>query len=173
MGGTKSRSGTRTLPLLKGVRCALEDQLEWKQNTKLKCKETVESVIEAGDVVKLQNKYSKFIFLTQDRTAYTPDYVTQIIKKVVRSYNRDEERKAKEKNRKAIKLPEFSAHYTRHTFATRAEENGVSIERIALWLGHSKNEGGQTTRRYVHKNWEDGWKELKGDEELLDKVRVV
>ena len=44
MGGTKSKSGTRTLPFLKGVRCALEDQLEWKHNTKLKCEETVESV---------------------------------------------------------------------------------------------------------------------------------
>lgn len=173
MGGTKSKSGTRTLPLLKGVRYALEDQLEWKQNTKLKCEEAVESVPEAGDMVKLQNKYTNFIFLTQDRTVYTPDYVTQIIKKVVRSYNRDEERKAKEENRTAIKLPEFSAHYTRHTFATRAEENGVSIERIALWLGHSKNEGSKTTMRYVHKSWEDSWKELKGDVELLDKVRVV
>lgn len=173
MGGTKSKSGTRTLPLLKGVRCALEDQLEWKQNMKLKSEEAVESVPEAGDVVKLHNKYSDFIFLTQYKTAYTPDYVTRIIKKVVCSYNEDEKHKAKEEDREAIELPEFSAHYIRHTFATRAEENGLGIERIALWLGHSKNEGSKTTRRYVHKNWEDVWKELADDVEILDLMRVV
>lgn len=173
MSGTKSKSGTRTLPLLKGVRCALEDQLEWKQETKLTCEEVVESVPEVGDVVKLQSKYSYFIFLTQYKTAYTPDYVTQIIKKVVRSYNEDEKHKAKEKDREVIKLPEFSAHYARHTFTTRTEENGISFEHIAQWLGHSKDQGNKTTRRYVHKSWEDGWKELADDVEILDLVRVV
>jgi integrase len=173
IGGTKSKSGTRTLPLLNGVRCALKDQLKFKHDTKLKCKEVVESVSETGDVVKLENNYSNFIFLTQDGTAYTPDYVTQIIKKVVRSYNKVEEAKAKEEGRQAIKLPEFSAHYTRHTFATRAEENGVNIEHIALWLGHYKNEGNRTTRIYIHKEWVDGWKELVADIELLDEMRVV
>ena len=60
--GTKSKSGTRVLPFLKGVCCALKNQLEWKQKTKLKCEEAMESVPEVGDVVKLQNKYSSFIF---------------------------------------------------------------------------------------------------------------
>lgn len=173
IGGTKSKSGTRTLPLLNGVRCALEDQLKFKRDTKLKCKEVVEAVSETGDEEKLESSYSNFIFLTQDGTAYTPDYVTQIIKKVVRSYNKVEEAKAKEEGRQGIKLPEFSAHYTRHTFATRAKENGVSIEHIALWLGHSQNEGNKTTRRYIHEDWVDGWKELVADIERLAGVRVV
>jgi integrase len=173
IGGTKSKSGTRTLPLLNGVRCALENQLQFKQDTKLKCKEAVESVCETGDVEKLKHSYLNFIFLTQEKTAYTPDYVTQIIKKVVRSYNKAEVVKAKEEGRQAIELPEFSAHYTRHTFATRAEENGVSVGNIALWLGHSKNEGSKTTRRYIHKSWADGWKELVSDVELLDGIRIV
>lgn len=173
IGGTKSKSGTRTLPLLNGVRCALEDQLKFKRDTKLKCKEAVESVSETGDVEKLEKSYSNFIFLTQDGTAYTPDYVTQIIKKVVRSYNKVEEAKAKAEGRQAIKLPEFSAHYTRHTFATRAVEMGVSIEHIALWLGHSKNEGNRITRIYIHKDWGDGWKELVADIEQLAGMRVI
>lgn len=173
IGGTKSKSGTRTLPLLNGVRCALEDQLKFKRDTKLKCKDAVESVSLIGDVEKLESSYSNFIFLTQEKTAYTPDYVTQIIKKVVRSYNKVEEAKAKEEGRQAIKLPEFSAHYTRHTFATRAVEMGVSIEHIALWLGHSKNEGNKTTRKYIHKDWVDGWKELVADTERLAGMRVA
>lgn len=173
IGGTKSKSGTRTLPLLNGVRCALEEQLKFKRGTKQKCEEAVEAVPETGDVETLENSYSDFIFLNQAGTAYTPDYVTQIIKKIVRSYNKAEEVKAKEEGRQAIKLPEFSAHYTRHTFATRAEESGVSIDHIALWLGHAKNEGSKTTRRYIHKNWMDGWKALVEDVELLDGMRVI
>jgi integrase len=173
IGGTKSKSGTRTLPLLNGVSCALEEQLKFKRDTKLKCKDAVESVSVIGDVEKLESSYSNFIFLTQEKTAYTPDYVTQIIKKVVRSYNKVEEAKAKEEGRQAIKLPEFSAHYTRHTFATRAVEMGVSIEHITLWLGHFKDEGNKTTLTYIHKKWFDGWKELVDDIERLSGMRVV
>jgi len=112
--------------------------------------------------------------MTQDGTAYTPDYVTQIIKKIVRSYNREEERKAKEEKRKAELLPEFSAHYTRHTFATRAQEQNVSTDHISKWLGHSKTKDGESsvTKGYIHEKWENGWTSLVKDVGLLEKMII-
>lgn len=73
--------------------------MEWNKEIKLKCKEPVETVHETGDVEVLRDSYRNFVFLTQEGTAYTPDYVTQIIKKIIASYNRDEERKAKQEKK--------------------------------------------------------------------------
>jgi len=174
VGGTKSRSGTRTIPLLSGVKAAIEDQLQYNEETNIKCKEAVEVVHEVGDVAELADRYRTFVFMTQDGTAYTPDYVTQIIKKIVRSYNREEERKAKGEKRKAELLPEFSAHYTRHTFATRAQEQNVSTDHISKWLGHSKTKDGESsvTKGYIHEKWEKGWTNLVKDVGLLEKMII-
>ena len=48
-----------------------------------------------------------------------------------------------------------------------------SGEHIALWLGHYKNEGNKTTRKYIHKDCVDGWKELVADIERLAGMRVI
>lgn len=163
IGGTKSRSGTRAIPMVREVKRALKEQLSFWETTKVQCEEPVQTLHEKGEVERLDDSYSDFVFMTQDRTAYTPDYVTQIIKKIVSSYNRDEEKEAKEEGRKPELLPSFSAHYTRHTFATRAAEAGISMDHISRWLGHSVKEGSTTVNRYVHVNWRDKWKDLTRD----------
>lgn len=169
IGTTKTQSSVRSLPMLPVVREALETQRE-KRNT-LKFKKCPVRVIHStDDVVRLEDYYDNFVFVNNDGEPYTPDYVTAIIKKIIASYNREEERKAKEQNRKAKLLEDFSSHYTRHTFATRCEEIGLERSHISYWLGHSMKEGSSVTGRYIHT---DTWKFIKNDVEILKNMQVA
>lgn len=177
IGGTKTVMGTRTIPMLNGVKKAIDNQMKFLQSARYMSAETVTSIIDIKDVVQLEKGYSDFLFLNQEKTPYTPDYVTQIIKKIVRSYNKTEEKKAKEDKRQAVLLPDFSAHCTRHTFATLANDKHIGMEHIAKWLGHSvmtedDKRKFKTTERYVHKTWMTNYKGLKEDVQTLNEIKI-
>lgn len=167
IGSTKTENSTRTLPMLPAVREALLNQKEFQKMTRQKCCEEVSTVHWADDIVPLKDSYNGFVFLNQNDTAYTPDYVTQIIKKIVSTYNMEEKKKAEEEHRKPEFMPSFSAHITRHTFATRCvDEFKIPLSNVSRWLGHSLHEKGacNTTLGYVHS---DNWKCIREDVEKL------
>lgn len=169
IGTTKTQNSVRSLPMLPVVKANLETQYVKVKSSKFKkCK--VKSIHSSKDVVPLAEFYDDFVFVNQDGEPYTPDYVTQIIKKIVASYNRDEQREAEKRKKKPRLLDSFSSHYTRHTFATRCREMGLATENISYWLGHASREGGSTTGRYIHV---DTWDIIKGDVEVLKEMQVA
>lgn len=171
IGTTKTGAGVRSLPYPDCVKQAVERQRAFNQNNPHRC-QTVVPVKYTGGKTKLKESYSHFFFYTSSGTPYRPDYLADVIKKIVRAFNRDEKKKALEEKREAKEISLFTSHYCRHTFATRAAENGVEERQISKWLGHALNEGSRVTKIYIHENWEDGYKELEKDLEKLNQIRL-
>ena len=172
IGSTKTENSTRTLPMLPGVKQALMGQLTFQKATRQKCCEPVKTIHWPDDVVPLKDSYKNFVFLNQNDTAYTPDYVTQMIKKIVSSYNKQEKQSAEEEHRKPELMPEFSAHITRHTFATRcANDYKLPMSHISRWLGHSIKEEGASTTTIIYVHW-DNWLHIKDDVEKLKDMKI-
>ena len=169
IGSTKTDNSTRTLPMLAEVKRVLEKQEEFQKITRQKCREKVKAVHSVKDIVPLADFYSDFVFLNNDGGAYTPDYVTGIIKKIIKSYNKAEKINAEKENRKPVLLPDFSAHTTRHTFATRCKELKLLKDNISHWLGHRVN-GSSTTDIYIHT---ENWKDIKDDVKILDGMKIA
>lgn len=90
IGSTKTENSIRTLPMLSEVKKALEAQKEFQKLTRQKCCDKVVVVHDTKDEVTLANSYHDFVFLNSDGGTYTPDYVTAIIKKIIKSYLRVE-----------------------------------------------------------------------------------
>lgn len=130
---TKSLSSRRTLPFICDVGKRIEEHME-KQN--LAGITSVEEI----------DGHKDFIFLTQYGTVYTVDYLNQLIHRIVKSYNRQEMKKAQKEEREPIYLEDFSSHAFRHTFGQRLKDNGAKDNFIMDWLGHASV---KTTKVYA------------------------
>ena len=98
--------------------------------------------------------------------------MTQMIKKIVSSYNKQEKQSAEEEHRKPELMPEFSAHITRHTFATRcANDYKLPMSHISRWLGHSIKAEGASTTTIIYVHW-DNWLHIKDDVEKLKDMKI-
>lgn len=170
---TKTFSGMRSLPYPDEVKNAIESQRALNRKNPHKCQETIPVMYVKSDGVELQETYSDFFFYGNDGTAYTPEYVAIIIKRIRDAFDRDEMRLAEKEKREAKPLMKFSPHYMRHTFATRASEAGLESSHVSKWMGHSLREESHATKVYVHKNWKDGYKELEVDLEKLNKIKIM
>lgn len=93
IGSTKTENSTRTLPMLPDVKKALISQMEFQKMVRQKRSEPVKTIHWVDDVVPLKDSYKDFVFLNQNDSPYTPDYITQVIKKIVGSYNKEERKK--------------------------------------------------------------------------------
>ena len=87
---------------------------------------------ERQDMIGIKSKsvvdgYSNFVFINRFGGCYKCHGINLVIKGLVNSYNETHE----------DKLPYFSCHTMRHTFATRLCEAGVNIKAIQDTLGHS------------------------------------
>lgn len=110
---TKSVAGDRDIPMLLDVRKALLDQ-KWRQ--------------EVMDINQpIVDGYTGFVFLSERDRVYTRENISAQVKQVIREYN---------ENTAGYKLPEFSTHQLRHTFATRLCRNSSDLKSIQKILGH-------------------------------------
>ena len=123
-GPPKTKAGNRTVPMLDKVR----EVLIWEKNNQrtmgYHCLSKVDGM-------------SGFIFCNRFGTLHNPSGVNRAIKRIVDDYNSQEELKAKRASRKAVLLPRFSCHITRHTFCTRLCENETNIKVIQTVMGHN------------------------------------
>lgn len=170
---TKTMSGIRSLPYPDEVKKAFWAQKKSNSQDLYKCNETVPVMFVKSDKAELEKEYTNFIFYTNEGTAYTPEYIDIVIRKIRNAFDRDEKRLAEKEKRDAKPIMKFTAHYFRHTFATRASEAGVEDNQISKWLGHSISGGSSATKIYVHKVWEDGYKKLQEDLEKLNQVKIM
>lgn len=110
---TKSVAGDRDIPMLSEVKKALLDQ-KWRQE-----------VLDVRQPVV--DGYTGFVFLSERDRVYTRENISAQVKQIIRDYN---------ENTDGYKLPEFSTHQLRHTFATRLCRNTSDLKSIQKILGH-------------------------------------
>ena len=124
---TKTRAGTRVVPMISMVREALDMERKRNEQEHIRCNASI-----AG--------YTDFIFL--NRFGYTLNHsvVNKVLSRIVRDYN-EEQFALREKgaitDEEMLLLPNFSCHVLRHTFATRLVESGVNVKVIQETLGHT------------------------------------
>lgn len=116
---TKNESSYRTLPLIPMVEELLLKHKKKQQEDKKYC----------GNLYNEQ--YKEYICRNDIGELIKPGYVTQKFSEILKSNN----------------LRHIRFHDLRHSCATLLKKNGVKLEDIQAWLGHSSY---QTTLRYTH-----------------------
>ena len=81
--------------------------------------------------------YSNFVFTTKLGYPYTHEGFTASLKRIIKSCNEREVKKAEEEKREPVIIPAVTPHYFRHTFCTRLVENEVPYETLKVLMGHA------------------------------------
>ncbi|SEQ71914.1 Site-specific recombinase XerD [Lachnospiraceae bacterium NE2001] len=110
----KSYAGNRKIPMLSDVRDALLGE-KYRQE-------------DLGIVSPTIDGYTNFAFVSLRGTIYTRDNICLQIKQIVSEYNEEHENN---------KLPVFTTHQLRHTFATRLCRGSDDLKAIQSILGHA------------------------------------
>lgn len=118
----KTEAGIRLIPMLDSVKDAF-DMIREEQKE------------EGWEQIEIDGM-TGFIFYNRFGNALNPACVNRTIKRIVSSYNAEEEINAKKERREPLLLPNFSAHILRHTFCTRLCENETNLKVIQSVMGH-------------------------------------
>ncbi len=118
----KTEAGIRFVPMLDMVKEAF--QMEYEDQS------------ETGFNEQVVDGMSGFIFKNRYGGVLNPQAVNRTIKRVISSYNYEEELQAKKEKREPLMLPDFSCHHMRHTFATRLCEVEGNLKVIQDIMGH-------------------------------------
>ena len=119
----KTSAGCRTIPLLKEVREALQQ-------------ERIKQLQTGGKSVTVDG-YTGFIFTNRFGDVYTPFSINKAIDRIILAANAWEAERAAEEQRTPVVIRHFSVHNLRHTFCTRFCENESNIKVIQEIMGHS------------------------------------
>lgn len=121
----KTATGVRTIHLFKEAKEILEELY------KNRSQKTPSASTEDG------KEYTDFIFLNRLNNLHRATVVNRAIKRMVEECNKLEDKSAKEENREAHHVREFTCHVMRHTAATRLFEAGADIVFMKNFLGHA------------------------------------
>lgn len=121
----KSDSGERYIPMNTDVEALLKKQFEKKQD-----------IIKSGKTASPE--FVNLVFVTRNNRPVNRNGVHSAIETAVKKIN---------KKYPDINFEPVHPHTLRHTFATRALENGIPIEVVQSLLGHGDI---QMTRKYCH-----------------------
>ena len=114
--------GIRHIPMLEVVKIALQ-MIKDKQE-----EQDITSPVLEG--------MTGFLFLNRFGNVMSPQSVNRAIKRIIASYNHEEELDAKCEKREPLMLPDFSCHHLRHTFATRLCNSCTNQKVIQYVMGH-------------------------------------
>lgn len=118
----KTEAGVRTIPMLDTVKDAFEMLREEREES-------------GWNDIEIDGM-TDFIFCNRFGDVPNPQCVNRAIKRIVADYNAGEEVAAKKQHRRAVLLPDFSAHSLRHTFCTRLCEKETNLKVIQSVMGH-------------------------------------
>ena len=114
----KSQAGIRQIPMFSQVREALLKEKEKNKN------------------ISYEN-YSGFVFGTKSNTVLDATRVNEILKSIIRRYNKEEKRCAENEGREPMYVENFSSHQLRHLFCSMLCEQGVSPKTLQEIMGHA------------------------------------
>ncbi|MEH2960089.1 tyrosine-type recombinase/integrase [Candidatus Merdisoma sp. JLR.KK006] len=126
-GPTKTMSSIRTVPLLPDVARKLKEHR----------KEQMKYRMILGPEWKQVNGLEDLLFCTAVGRPLSRSVLYNAIDRIIELINHDERMKAKAEGRDPVVFEHFSSHTMRHTFATRALENGIPPKVVQELLGHS------------------------------------
>ena len=129
---TKTKAGTRTIPMLPGVKEALLMEKAYQEFNQIKCRMTVDG-------------FTDFIFINRYGDCQHQGTLNKALRRIIRDCN-DEQL---EKPKHPVLLPRFSCHSLRHTFTTRLFENGINIKVIQEILGHADFDTAMNIYTYI------------------------
>lgn len=120
----KTDAGIRTIPILPEVMDAL-----------MMAKEEQE---EEGIEQPILDGMTGFVFLNRYGDVMNPQSVNNGIKRIIASYNANEELEAARERREPFFLDKFTCHVLRHTFATRLCMACTNVKIIQSIMGHKE-----------------------------------
>lgn len=126
-GPTKTKSSKRSVPLLPEVAKKLREHRKEQLKYKLMLGAEWQQVKGLEDL----------LFCTPIGRPLSRSVIYNAIDRIIEQINHDERMKAKEAGREPEVFEHFSSHTMRHTFATRALENGIPPKVVQELLGHS------------------------------------
>ncbi|MCR5777581.1 MAG: site-specific integrase [Lachnospiraceae bacterium] len=118
----KTEAGIRYIPMLDIVRYAL-DMIKEEQE-------------EHCITQPVLHGMTGFLHLNRYGDVMNPQSVNRAIKRIIASYNNEEELNAAREKRTPLLLPDFSCHHLRHTFATRLCNACSNYKVIQYIMGH-------------------------------------
>lgn len=126
-GPTKTKSSIRTIPLLPDVARKLKEHR----------KEQLKYRMMLGPEWQQVKGLEDLLFCTAVGRPLSRSVLYNDIDRIIELINHDERMKARAEGRKPVVFEHFSSHTMRHTFATRALENGIPPKVVQELLGHS------------------------------------
>lgn len=121
----KTPMSIRTIPMFKDVSDALKREYERQMCTGF-CD------------IKIDG-FTNFIFTSLKGNPITGMSVNKSFERLVNTYNKEEEQRCAKEGIEFVRLPHFTAHCLRHTFATRLCERPdiVSVKALQTLMGHT------------------------------------
>lgn len=126
-GPAKTKGSVRTVPLLPDVAKRLKEHR----------KKQLEYRMMLGSEWQQVKGLEDLLFCTAVGRPLSRGVIFNAINRIIELIKHDERMKAREEGRAAVVFEHFSSHTMRHTFATRALENGIPPKVVQELLGHS------------------------------------
>lgn len=151
----KSETSKRQIPMIKEVEQII---MEHREKQRL-------FILKRGSAWKPLKGMEDLVFTTRNGTPVQEVYLVKTLQKITEAMNKYETEKAKNTNRPPIVYKKITPHTLRHTFATRAFENGLAPKTVQEILGHAKLS--ITMDLYTHVTLETKKKEMRKLEGIL------
>lgn len=126
-GPTKTKSSIRTVPMLPDAAKRLKEHR----------KEQLKYRMMLGSEWQQVRGLEDLLFCTAVGRPLSRSVLYNAIDHIIELINHDERMKARTECREPVEFEHFSSHTMRHTFATRALENGIPPKVVQELLGHS------------------------------------
>lgn len=123
----KSRSSKRTVPLIPSLAILLKEHKKYQHTQR----------IARGPFWTPLPNMDNLVFTTKNGTPIQEVYIVKCLNAVTAKINRIEYQQALYENRDPVPFERITPHTLRHSFATRAFENGLAPKTVQELLGHS------------------------------------
>lgn len=123
----KSRTSKRIVPLIPYLAVLLKEQKKYQHALR----------IARGPFWTPLPNMDNLVFTTKNGTPIQEVYVVKCLNSITEKINRIERQQALYENRELVPFEKITPHTLRHSFATRAFENGLAPKTVQELLGHS------------------------------------